>query len=60
MKKPELHVLEFLDGRPVRGECTICPYPDVYFAVTRVGTAEDNQAILDRQFSEHIAVVHSR
>jgi hypothetical protein len=59
MKKAELLVREFLNGVPVQAECTVCPFPRVFFAASVLGTVEANQAELDRQFSEHFAKAHS-
>jgi hypothetical protein len=60
MTKPKLHINEWIGQAPVKGECTVCPYPATFFSVTTLGSIEDNQAHLERRFAEHFQKVHSR
>ena len=60
MKKPELHIRENLDGVPMKGECTVCPFPEVFFSVSERRTYDADKAELDRQFFEHFKQVHLR
>jgi len=63
MAKAELHIVEFInDGGskiPVLAQCTLCPYPKVFFDTQgKVGSPQDNEAELRRQFAEHLKQVH--
>jgi hypothetical protein len=59
MEKPQLREIEFVGTVPVKGRCTMCPYPKVAFVVNRVGTADDNQADLHFKLTEHVKRVQS-
>lgn len=59
MEKPELHEIEFVGAVPVKGRCTMCPYPEVALNVNRVGTPDDNKADLQFKFTKHVRRVHS-
>ena len=64
MAKAELHIVEFInDGGskiPVLAQCTLCPYPKVFFDTHgNVGSPEGNEAELRRQFVEHFKQVHA-
>ena len=63
MAKAELHIVEFInDGGskiPVLAQCTLCPYPKVFFDTHgNVDGRERNEAELRRQFEDHVKQVH--
>ena len=63
MATAELQVVEFInDGGnkvPVLAQCTLCPYPKVFFDTQgTVGSPEANEAELRRQFADHVKQVH--
>jgi hypothetical protein len=56
MRKPELRIVETIDGIPTQGTCSSCR--DVIFSAAAVGTMSDNQFVLEQLFSEHFRKVH--
>ena len=63
MATAELQIVEFVDDGgskiPVFAQCTLCPYPKIFFDTQgKVGSPEDNEAELRRQFAEHLKQVH--
>ena len=62
MPKPELQIAEFVnDGAskiPVLAQCTLCPYPKVFFDTNgKVDSLEGNEVELRRQFADHLIQV---
>jgi len=63
MPKPELQIAEFVDDGaskiPVLAQCTLCPYPKVFFDTNgKVDSPEGNEVELRRQFADHLKQVH--
>jgi len=63
MAKAELKIVEFInDGGskiPVLAQCTLCPYPKVFFDTRgTVDSPDGNEAELRRQFADHVKQVH--